>query len=270
MVALDTERVVNYAKKHDFSLVVLFGSCARGTAEPRDVDLAVWPRQRSSTPDLGLALARELRRGDVDVVALPEAGWLLWQEVAREGIPLFESPSGRFRAFQLEALLRSWDASVWRRRTSEYNRRMQQRSFTLNRDLVSEALRFVHEYLLKLERLLALGPDEFAGDFRNYHAAERVLQLMVEQAAKVNTEVAVARAQTAATDYYSSFFGLRSAGWITLELAESLGDAARLRNELVHRYEGLSPDQVYLRLQTSLPAWREYTRAVQARLDDES
>jgi len=266
VVALDTERVVAFARENEFSLVVLFGSLARGKAEPRDVDLAVWPRSPRSTPELGAALARELRRGDVDVISLPEAGWLLWQEVARDGQPLYEVRPGRFREFQSEALRRSWDAGVWRRRVHEYNQRMLSRRFTLNRDLVVEALRFVHEYLHKLEQLTELDRETFAGDFRNYHAAERLFQLMVEQAAKLNTEVAAALAQTAATDYYSSFFALRTAGWVSLDVAESLGDSARLRNELVHRYEGLRPDQVYDRLQTLLPAWREYTREVQARL----
>jgi len=117
VVTLDSAALERFARAREADFVVLFGSSARGESSPGDVDLGVWTERPATSLELARDLTRELGRGDLDVVALAPAGWLLWQEVARDGIALYEARPGRFRAFQLEATLRGWDADVWRRRT---------------------------------------------------------------------------------------------------------------------------------------------------------
>lgn len=105
------EALKNLASHHDWQLLVLFGSVARGE-EGRDIDLAVAPRE---VPDL-MTQGRWLREledilqpNPVDLLVLQDGtSPLIRFEVFRDGICLYESVPGRFdreqdRAFFLHA-----------------------------------------------------------------------------------------------------------------------------------------------------------------------
>ena len=90
-------------------LVVLFGSVARGHAAPlSDVDIGVlgagfWPGL-----EIGSELARLCAR-EPHVVELDLAPELLRYEIARDGIPLFESEADVWPRFRAEAIVRYLD-----------------------------------------------------------------------------------------------------------------------------------------------------------------
>lgn len=106
----------------------------------------------------------------------------------------------------------------------------------------------------------------FLASFLHHHTGERLLELMVEHAAKINIEVGQAVAKTPPTDYYSSFFCLQQAGWISDEVARGLAEMASLRNVLVQRYQTVSLEDLYAELDKSLPLWVGYLESVQDRL----
>ena len=84
----------------------------------------------------------------------------------------------------------------------------------------------------------------------------------MESAGSINTEVGQAIAGTPPSDYYSSFFGLVTAGWISQELAVELAEWARVRNALVHRYDTVAAKDFTAMLSQCLRPWRSYLAAV--------
>lgn len=100
-------QVAEVARSHGLDVVVLFGSRARGQAQPgSDTDLAVLPR-RPLGPQAFLRLAVDLGQAtglpQVDLVDLTRSTPLLQCQVARHGRPLFEADQGLFNLFQVKA-----------------------------------------------------------------------------------------------------------------------------------------------------------------------
>jgi len=92
-------------------LLVVFGSAARGTDQPRsDVDVGV--RLQDDAPAarraLELALGRSLRR-EVDVVYLDEAPPLLRFQIARDGVLIHQAAPHLWPDFRARAMIDWWD-----------------------------------------------------------------------------------------------------------------------------------------------------------------
>ncbi len=261
------EAVCRKAENLDLELVVLFGSTAQGKASPRDLDLALSPRASGAIKpdDLWSDWAKDLGRGDLDLVWLPNASWLVHQQVARHGTPLYQASPGRFHDFCLRAALRSASSDPWRRRERRYLERVFEGGFRLQKDLVHRKTVQFAQYLKELEAVLGQGPCQFETTPLHY-AGERLLELLVECAAYINTEVAQAQAGIPPSDYYSSFFSMAQTGWIGQQLALELAPYTRLRNALVHRYEEVALESFYQELEASLGLWQAYLESVVERI----
>ena len=191
----------------------------------------------------------------------------MWSEVARDGVLLFESQPGFFHEFVVQARLRKWDSEVWRQRDRAFIQRFLEGRLQLNSDLVIRKSAQLSEYLSELELLTLLTCEQFATDKLKAYAAERLIELIVESAGSINTEVGQALARTPASDYYSSFFSLVTVGWISQDLAVELAEWARLRNALVHRYDTVKAKEFVKMLQGCLKPWRDYLGAIAQHLD---
>jgi uncharacterized protein YutE (UPF0331/DUF86 family)/predicted nucleotidyltransferase len=250
-------------------LVLLFGSAARGQAgESSDFDVAVLPRGPLSIcpSDLGHSLGQIFGHSLLDLSWLPDCSWLLWQEVARDAQVLFESRPGMLQEFRIEAALRHDEASVWRDRSQRYIGRFLQGEMTLNRDLVQRKLALMSQYLQEVEPILLLSPQEFVSQPLAHHAAERIVELVVECAAYINSEVAQAVSKIPPSDYYSSFYAMAATGWVDQETVHALAEWARIRNALVHRYEEVGLEDLLVQIQKAHPRWRSYVAQVYAEL----
>ncbi|MBM3237365.1 nucleotidyltransferase domain-containing protein [Candidatus Poribacteria bacterium] len=139
---IDNERLQEIAKKFELDMVILFGSYARGHANPEsDVDIAVRTKLREPKAECGFPLFRPpacggkeggfgersehdwqwefdlirdlvfaLDCGNLDLVFINSADPLLMFEIATDGIPLYEADDGKFQDFQIYAAKRHHDA----------------------------------------------------------------------------------------------------------------------------------------------------------------
>lgn len=252
------------AQRAGWEFLTLFGSRSRGGAHAEsDYDLAIMAGPGHRQID-GLLAA--LGPGEVDVVWLEDASWLLYQEVARDGQTLYERRPGSWAEFCSEARLRSWDSDVWRHRTRRFLERSLLEDWNLNRDLVERKTALLAQYLKELQPILAIDQQRFLSDPMVHHAAERILELLVECAGAINNEVCQA-AGIPPSDYYSSFFSMVSAQWLDQDTAVALGQCARVRNALVHRYESVGLDQLHKQLGEFVPHWKKYLALVQQALN---
>lgn len=108
------EVVGGIAETGGFRLAVLFGSAARGSTQPEDLDIGVLADGLIDTVALTNQLTRSLRRQEVDVTDLRAAPPILLALVAREGIPLYERTSGEFARFASLAIRRFADTRKFR------------------------------------------------------------------------------------------------------------------------------------------------------------
>ena len=123
---IDNEKLQEIAKKFELVLIVLFGSYARGHANPEsDVDIAIQTKLREPKGeavgersehdwqwefDLIKDLVFALDCGNLDIVFINSADPLLMFEIATDGIPLYEADEGKFQDFQIYAAKRHNDA----------------------------------------------------------------------------------------------------------------------------------------------------------------
>ena len=112
------------ARTYGLSLIVLFGSTARGARKPEsDVDIGLLFSSLGSevTLELESSVAQALwrlwePRCELDVVVLNRAGALMKRNVAIFGIPLFTLSSSVWRSFRLRAFREFEDGERFRRR----------------------------------------------------------------------------------------------------------------------------------------------------------
>lgn len=272
MLAVQTVDVVEFAQRHDLEWVVLFGSRARGRGrENSDYDLALMPASDAVRVDENLehalGLMQHLGRADIDATWIPTAPWLLAWHVARDGVVLYEATPGAFSTFRTAARLRRMDSETWRRRELAFVDSYLSGGWRMDRELVSQHLTQMLEYLGELESWLGAPEEEFLSDARTFRAVERDLELLVECATTINTEVAQA-AGIPPSDYYSSFFSLQRSGWIDQTTAQALGQQALLRDLLVHQYAKVQLPKLYLDTRNALKHWKAYVGSVRRKLAD--
>ena len=97
-----------------------------------------------------------------------------------------------------------------------------------------------------------------------HRTAERDIELLVECAARINTEIGDSKG-IPPSDYYSSFFALK--GLLEDEKLRRLADSARFSNLLVHQYEKVDLKEVYATVRETLPLWRHDIDKIQEFLD---
>ncbi len=107
--------------------------------------------------------------------------------------------------------------------------------------------------LAELEEVLAGGEQAFVAESMRHHAAEQLLELLVESAAQINRELSHNQ-----SDYYSSFFTVG----LEVATARTLADLAGMRNKIEHHYTSVKLDKLFRTLQASLPHWQRYATHV--------
>lgn len=262
---LPLETISELCRETDLSMVVLFGSCGRNVDS--DWDLALMPR--SADADAGEVeekFVRRLRRDDLDFLWLPTASPLARSQVALHGEPLFQSHPHEFSRFRIQSQLARDDQRLWTCSNQRYIQRNLEGDWTMDRDLVTRKLATLARYLLELKQVLPNTLAEFETDFRIYRVAERQVELLVECAASINTEVAQSVARIPPSDYYSSFHSLAAAGWLDKEVALRLSNLAGLGNRLVHQYEDIRLPRLYKACRESIVDWERYLVTVNEKL----
>lgn len=269
MLAVDLQNELRLvAQQQGLRLLIAFGSSVTTQLKPGDLDLAMLPLEgwlESPPAELWTNWSRALSRGDLDLIWLSSANWQLARQIALHGVPIYEAEPGCWRDVQVAIHLRVASSDAWRTLERNYLQRLVERRFELDTDLVRRKATLLGQYLQDLDGVLQGDSSSFELGAAHY-AAERLVELLVECAAWINTEVAQSVAGIPPADYYSSFFSIARTGWIGDDTAQALAELARLRNALVHHYEDVPLKTLHTRLAASLPYWRAYLKSLVSRL----
>lgn len=131
---------------------------------------------------------------------------------------------------------------------------------------VRQRLRRLDELLAYLEEVRESGESAFLADLERRLATEHALQVAVQVCIDVGAHVVSELGLPAPDEYRGVFGSLAAQGLLPGELAQRLGDAAGLRNVLVHGYEELDERRVFAAL-GELDDLRAFAAAVLAAVE---
>jgi uncharacterized protein YutE (UPF0331/DUF86 family) len=120
--------------------------------------------------------------------------------------------------------------------------------------------------LTSLSELDAIGQltfGQYKTDFVRRHAAEKVVELIVEDAVDINRAIIEAAQLQPPQTSYNTFVEMEQLGILPRSLTPRLANATGLRNRLVHRYEEIDHKMVYDSLKPLLRNYRKYARLIE-------
>lgn len=98
--------------------------------------------------------------------------------------------------------------------------------------------------LEELARIEAAGHDAYVADFRSRLAAQHAIQVAIQACIDIGAHLIAEQGLQMPADYRGVFAALSKAG-LDVELADRLGDAAGMRNILVHGYLEVDDEAVW-------------------------
>ena len=117
--------------------------------------------------------------------------------------------------------------------------------------------------LNELDAISQLTLAQYKTDFVRRHAAEKVVELIIEDAIDINRALIEAAHLQPPQTGYNTFVELEHLGILPRGLTSRLANATGLRNRLVHRYEEIDHKMVYDSLKPLLRNYRKYARLIE-------
>ncbi|MGH2593883.1 MAG: type VII toxin-antitoxin system HepT family RNase toxin [Anaerolineae bacterium] len=137
----------------------------------------------------------------------------------------------------------------------------------LDKDFIRKKLSALVKHLKELDALAQLTLAEYKADFVRRHAAEKVVELIVEHALDINRAIVEANQAEPPQTGYNTFLEMERLGILPPGLTARLASTTGLRNRLVHRYDEIDNKAVYHSLQPLLSNYRQYARLIQTYLN---
>lgn len=133
----------------------------------------------------------------------------------------------------------------------------------VNRELIRRKLNKLIQYLNELETIKKYSYEDYLENFFIKRTTERLLQLVVEVATDINSQLILDIGDPPPKDYYESFILLSELTVIDQKLANELAPSTGLRNRLVHEYDKIDDVIVFESVLTALKMFREYIKKIE-------
>ena len=134
----------------------------------------------------------------------------------------------------------------------------------LDKDYIRRKLSSLHGYLKELADIAPLTFTEYKTDSVRRHAAEKVIELIVDDAIDINRAIVEAAVREPPQTSYNTFLGIEELGILPHSLTVRLANSTGLRNRLVHRYEEIDHRIVYDALKPLVRHYRDYVRLIES------
>lgn len=133
----------------------------------------------------------------------------------------------------------------------------------LKSKVIEEKLAKLVGFLKELEGIRPISFDGYKSDPAIKRSCERLIQLIVESAADINSAVITGLGHLPPKDYYDTFIRAGEVKLINKGLAAKIAPWAGLRNRLVHEYENIKDRLVFEKIGPTLFNFREYIQQVE-------
>jgi uncharacterized protein YutE (UPF0331/DUF86 family) len=135
-----------------------------------------------------------------------------------------------------------------------------------NNDLIVNKIKLITKYYQTLEKLSLISLDDFLADYSQQLLAERLLHLITQTAIDINHHILSKLNPGNYTTNFDSFIELAQYEVITPELAKELAPSTELIKHLVHEYDDIDPNQVFMAISFALQQYPLYVRQINSYL----
>ncbi|MBS3943700.1 MAG: DUF86 domain-containing protein [Dethiobacter sp.] len=129
-------------------------------------------------------------------------------------------------------------------------------------ELIRQKIEFIEEKISKLESLKALSPEQFGADYRNVETSKHLLQVSIEAMTDMANHIVARNRWGIPAKSADSLRILREFNYFTEHEEKLFATMVKFRNRVVHLYQNVDHDEVYMILQENLPDFRLFIRAV--------
>jgi uncharacterized protein YutE (UPF0331/DUF86 family) len=133
----------------------------------------------------------------------------------------------------------------------------------LNVAVLREKLAKLVEFLRELEEVKSSSFEDYSSNPAIKRSCERLIQLIVETAADINSNIIVALKDLPPKDYYDTFIKVGEVGIISADLSKKLAPWAGLRNRLVHEYAEIKDRLVFEKVEPTINIFTQYVREIE-------
>jgi uncharacterized protein YutE (UPF0331/DUF86 family) len=136
----------------------------------------------------------------------------------------------------------------------------------IDSEIVLSRLRLITKYYNTLVEFNSLSLDEFLCNFRQQLIVERLLQLITQAAIDINDHILSKLNTGKSYTNFEAFIELGKYQILTPELARQIAPSSGLRNRLVHEYDDIDPNQVFMAISFALQQYPFYVRQINSYL----
>lgn len=137
-----------------------------------------------------------------------------------------------------------------------------------NKDLLTQSVSKLGEYLKKLQFLQKYNQEEFLENWQIEVQVDRMMQLIIECSIDIGEEILSGIKVRAPKTYKETFLLLRQNKVINDDLMKKLQDLCNFRNELVHDYLFLGPEKIYEKFAVTPKIIEEYSKEIKKFIKD--
>lgn len=129
---------------------------------------------------------------------------------------------------------------------------------TFQKNFVVKKLEETSDYLKEIETLFLADDGEILADSNRLHAAERLLQLLVDTIIDINEHFIKELGFKISEDYQGTFTVLAENNIISSDFAKKIAPVVGLRNRIIHRYEEIDKPLFIRTFRNNLSDFKEY------------
>ncbi len=129
--------------------------------------------------------------------------------------------------------------------------------------LVTRKINLIAKDLTALARYGQMTREQYLADAVNEAAAERYLERMIGRMIDINYHIVTELGDPPPKDYYESFTEMAKRNVLPFEFAQSIAQAAGLRNRIVHEYDEIDAGKVHQAIQDALKDIPRYIGHIQ-------
>lgn len=133
----------------------------------------------------------------------------------------------------------------------------------MNPDIILRKLDLITTELPKLKELSKMSQEQYLGNFTNYYTGERIIEKIVGAAIDINTHLIISLGEQVPDTYYDSFIIAGRLKILPQDFAEAIAESARMRNKLIHEYEGIDQKRMYEFLEKAVFQYAKYVEYIE-------
>ncbi|GBO55258.1 hypothetical protein APA_3308 [Pseudanabaena sp. lw0831] len=138
----------------------------------------------------------------------------------------------------------------------------------INPEVVRRKLDEILDYINDLKSFEMLSLEEFLSERYRQFTIERIMELIVQAAIDINRYLLKKKGvNPSSLSSYKTFVEIGNLGIITESLAEVIKQSIDTRNALAHRYDDISPEEVFEEIADILEKYPIYARQVSTFLE---